>query len=74
MKVYSNYSPTPFSSYLPIKTVIFNDFQKQILFSITDTSGKKDKFNSFFYYKDCDIFLFVYDLTNEKSLTEIESF
>ena len=70
----SNYSPTPSYSYLPIKTVIFNDFQKQILFSITDTSGKKDKFNLSFYYKDSDVFLFVYDLTNEKSLTEIESF
>ena len=70
----SNYFPTPSFSYLPTRSVTFNDFQMQIMFSITDTSGKKEKFNQALYYKDSDVFLFVYDLTNEKSLEEVESF
>ena len=57
------------------KSIFYKKFQKLITFDIWDTSGQK-KFRPFhrILYKDTNVFILIYDITDISSFEEIKNY
>ena len=72
---YNKDTPSTTGANYASKDVEFNEYKTKLQYDVWDTAGQEQyKGLSKIFYKDASIVILVFDITNEKSFSEIKNF